>query len=125
MAHFAQVNENNVVTQVIVIPNEQEHRGQEYINEELGILGTWIQGSFNTINGEHLSNGVPLRGNYPAIGYIYDPVVDAFFPPKPFPSWVQDTEKYIWVAPVPEPEQPGWQWDESSLSWKAIVREGE
>jgi hypothetical protein len=125
MAHFAQVDENNIVQRVTVVPNEQEHRALEHLTQDLGLEGNWIQCSYNTILGEHKNGGTPLRGNYPGQGWVYDPVLDAFFQPKPFPSWVKDTEKYIWVAPVPEPEQPGWEWDEESLSWKVIVREEE
>jgi hypothetical protein len=69
MAHFAQIDENNSVLQVIVVPNEQEHRGNEYLNE-LGLTGTWIQTSYNA----------NIRGKYAGPGDIYDAENDEFIP---------------------------------------------
>lgn len=72
MAHFAEINENNIVTRVVVVPNEQEHRGQEFLAEDLGLGGTWIQTSYN-------SN---FRGKYAGIGDIYDEELDIFKTPE-------------------------------------------
>lgn len=71
MAHFAEI-ENNIVTRVLVIPNEQEHRGQDFLANELELGGTWLQTSYNAT----------IRKNYAGIGYSYDSVRDAFIPPK-------------------------------------------
>jgi len=82
MAHFARIDENNIVTEVLVIPDEEQHRGQEYLSDDMGFGGTWIQTSYNTRNGEHLNGGTPIRKNYAGIGYSYDPVLDEFNPPN-------------------------------------------
>jgi hypothetical protein len=83
MAHFSEINENFIVTRVLVIPNEQEHRGQEFLANELGLGGTWIKTSYNTFGGVHNAGGTPLRKNFAGIGFTYDLVRDAFIPPKP------------------------------------------
>lgn len=96
MAHFAQINENNEVTQVIVVSNEDclNQYGQE--SEEIGALfchrllgGTWLQTSYNAT----------LRKNFAGVGYIYDPARDAFIPPQPSPEWALDEETCKWVSP--------------------------
>lgn len=81
MAHFARVNNENIVECVLVVPDDQEIRGEEYLSVDLGLGGRWIQTSYNTLNGEHLHGGTPLRKNYAGIGFIYDPVLDEFNPP--------------------------------------------
>lgn len=73
MAHFAQVDDNNVVTQVLVVPDNQEHRGQDFLANDLGLGGTWVQTSYNA----------RIRKNYAGIGFTYDAGRDAFIPPKP------------------------------------------
>ena len=73
MAHFAELDETNTVIRVLVIPNEEENRGQEYLSEDLGLGGHWIQTSYNN----------KIRYNFAGIGYLYDPIDDAFIPPIP------------------------------------------
>ena len=73
MAHFAEIDENNIVTRVLVVPDEQEHRGQEFLANELGLGGLWIQTSYNA----------RIRKNYAGIGMLFDPTRDAFIAPKP------------------------------------------
>jgi hypothetical protein len=73
MAHFAEVDSNNIVTRVLVVPDEQEHRGQDFLANELGLGGTWVQTSYNA----------RIRKNYAGIGYTYDAGRDAFIAPKP------------------------------------------
>lgn len=99
MAHFAQVSgESNEVVFVIVIHNEQEHRATEFITEDLGLSGNWIQTSYNTRGGIHTAGGIPLRKNFAGIGYTYDPVRDAFIPPKPGgEGWVLDENSCLWI----------------------------
>lgn len=96
MSHFAKINENGIVEQVIVAE-------QDFINT--GILGdpsTWIQTSYNTHGGLH-PEGRPLRKNYAGIGYTYDPVRDAFIPPQPEEgSWVLNEDTCLWES-SPEP----------------------
>lgn len=118
MAHYAFLDANNVVTQVIVGKNE----GEESIDWEV-----WygdFQGqvckrtSYNTQAGVHINGGTPFRKNYAGIGFTYDAERDAFIPPKPFNSWVLDEERCIWQAPKPYPANGTPHiWDEASLDW--------
>lgn len=108
MAHFAKIK-NNVVTQVIVIDNENEENGQEFINS-LGIDGTWIQTSYNG----------NIRKNFAGIGYSYNETLDAFIPPKPYASWLLDEETCTWNAPLEKPANEPCYWDEETLSWIII-----
>lgn len=112
MAHYAKV-ENGIVTQVIVAD-------QEFIDSgALGDPSTWLQTSYNTFGGVHRSGGTPLRKNYAGVGYSYMPDIDAFVPPKPFPSWVLNSETGLWDAPVPRPENNLYViWDEDIRNWK-------
>jgi hypothetical protein len=73
MAHFAEIDENSIVTRVLVVSNEQEHRGQEFLANDLGLGGTWIQTSYNG----------KVRYNYAGVGFTYDPIDDAFIAPAP------------------------------------------
>lgn len=89
MAHFAQIDENGIVTQVLVVPDAQEHRGQDFLANDLGLGGTWVQTSYNA----------RIRKNYAGIGFAYDATRDAFIPPKPecHPDLVTlDEEKCQW-----------------------------
>ena len=88
MAHFAEIDNRNVVIRVIVVPDDQEYRGQEYISQDLRLGGNWVKTSYNTINGIHLNGGVPLRKNYAGVGYVYDPILDEFNPPS-----LEETDK--------------------------------
>jgi hypothetical protein len=97
MAHFARIDKNNIVIQIVVVDNEHEDRGQEFLSEELGLGGTWIQTSYNTFAGEHLLGGIPRRKNYAGIGYTYDSERDAFIPPKPTNDAVLDEETCLWI----------------------------
>ena len=113
MAHFAQVDDNNVVTQVLVVPDEQEHRGQDFLAVDLGLGGRWIQTSYNN----------RIRKQYAGIGYTFDEAADVFVAPQPFPSWSLD-ENHDWQAPKPRPEDGlMYSWNEESLDWEAIVYE--
>ena len=121
MAHFAEVNEHSVVVRVLVVPDEQEHRGQEYLADELGLGGTWLKTSYNTIAGKHRNGGIAYRKNYAGIGFIYDSDLDGFIPPKPYESWILNKDEGQWHSPTPYPNDGNrYDWDESSLSW--IIR---
>lgn len=114
MAHFAQIDDNNIVVQVLVVPDEQQHRGQDYLANDLMLGGRWVQTSYN-------SN---MRGMFAGIGYTYNEELDIFLPPQPFPSWVINTEFGYWEAPIPRPEDtPGNVniWDEDILQWRQEV----
>jgi len=136
MAHFAEIDEETYqVLNVLVVPNEQEHRGQEYLAEDCGLGGIWIQTSSNTRAGVHYNynswepSGQPaFRKNYAKIGGYYDPVADAFHGPKPagFESFVLDPETFTWGPPIPlptelpdglSPENYDYSWDESQVQW--------
>lgn len=124
MAHFARV-ENNIVQEVLVVPDDQEHRGDLYLKLDLGLGGNWIKTSYNTIGGIHLMNGTPLRKNFAGIGYIYDQVWDAFMPPKPFDSWKLNYETFLWEPPTPmPPKRDGylWKWAEGNKEWIEVPR---
>ena len=108
MAHFAKLDENNIVTQVIVAE-------QEYIDT---LSGTWVQTSYNTYGGVHKLGGTPLRKNYAGIGNTYDSVRDAFIPTKPYNSWVLNETTCRWVAPVDRPDDNKYyEWDEDNKKW--------
>lgn len=111
MAHYAQIDQNNIVIQVVVAES------QEWLETRLG--GTWIQTSYNTYAGQHSLGGIPLRKNYAGIGMIYDPILDAFYSPQPYNSWVLNTETCIWEPPKPQPEG-NYYWDEDLLNWVKI-----
>lgn len=108
MAHFAKINADNIVEEVLVVPDEQEHRGEEYLNE-LGIEGTWIQTSYNA----------NIRKRFAGIGYEYLENEDAFRSSSPFPSWVWNSEVWEWEAPTPKPE------DENNYSWNEELQQWE
>ena len=113
MAHFAEVDENDIVVRVLVVGNDQEHRGQEFLADDLGLGGTWVQTSYNG----------NMRKNYAGIGMKFDRVRDAFIPEQPFASWVLDEETCLWNAPTPMPVVEGkmYTWDEAELSWAEIT----
>ena len=112
MAHFAEIDGDNVVTRVLVVPNEQENRGHEYLANDLDLGGTWVQTSYNAT----------IRKNYAGIGYTFDSGRDAFIPPKPFASWVLNEDTCNWDAPVARPEDDKfYTWDEATTSWVEVT----
>ena len=108
MAHFAQIDDSNIVTQVIVVADEFESFGGEWCNSLLG--GTWVQTSYNN----------NIRKQYAGIGFTYDEEADVFIAPQPYPSWSLD-ENHDWQAPSPKPAGDKlYTWDEDNLEWKEI-----
>ena len=115
MAHFARIDENNIVTSVVVVENkdtsdaagiEKEHIGAAHLEKILG--GTWKQTSYNG----------NMRKNYAGIGYTYRADIDAFVPPQPFASWVLNEMTAQWEPPVPYPTDGNlYQWDEATTNW--------
>jgi hypothetical protein len=99
MAHFAQLDEHNKVIQVVVVPDEQEDRGAEYLAVDLRLGGVWLQTSINTAGGQHSAGKTPLRKNYAGIGFTYDSQRDAFIPPQPGPDWKLDEATCLWQDP--------------------------
>jgi hypothetical protein len=123
MAHFAEIDENNIVIRVVVVPDEEEHRGHEFLSQDLGLGGTWLKTSYNTFMGEHSLGGTPHRLNYAAPGGIYDPEADAFYHAQPFPSFILDKTTGVWSSPVPKPddsEEVFYIWNEETISWDAV-----
>lgn len=117
MAHFAQLDEANIVTQIIVVNNDTIENLPFPQSEPIGIA--FCQSLFGpeTIWKQTSYNG-NFRKNYAGIGYTYDETLDAFISPKPFNSWSLNTNTCQWEAPVPMPETGGpYHWDEENLSW--------
>jgi hypothetical protein len=109
MSHFARVNAQGIVEQVIVAE-------QDFI-DTLSDKTSWVQTSYNTRGGQH-PEGRPLRKNYAGIGYSYDYVRDAFIPPKPYASWVLNENTCLWDAPTPYPTDGKiYNWDENNQQW--------
>jgi hypothetical protein len=121
MAHFAQINSDNVVTQVIVVSNadcgggeypESDAVGAAFCTNLLG--GTWKQTSYNN----------NFRKRYAGIGYTFNAELDAFIAPKPYPSWTLNTETADWQAPVARPTEGNWTWNESAQQWDEVTTPG-
>lgn len=121
MANWAEINENNLVTNIIVAPDELDH-GESWIKANLA--GRWVRTSYNTKRGAHLLGKTPFRKNFAQIGFTYDEQRDAFIPPKnpDLQSWVLDERICDWVPPVEYPSDGGnYIWDEVSISWIMIA----
>jgi len=118
LAHFAKLDENNVVTFVTV--GRQEDDGKEAdLCARTGDV--YKQTSYNTHGGVHALGGTPLRKNYAGIGYTYDAGRDAFIPPKPYASWVLNETTCLWDAPVAYPDDgKRYSWDEATTSWVEV-----
>lgn len=122
MAHYAILDENNIVTQVIVGKDESE------IVEGISDWEVYYGGkrtSYNTFGGVHINGGTPFRKNYAGIGYKYDSERDAFIPPQPYLSWILNEESCLWEPPVPMPDNRVryWAWNESETKWDSIIPE--
>ena len=120
MAHYAELNHENIVTKVIPGPDEIEQSGIE----QLYLLQTgniWKRTSYNTIGGKH-PDGKPFRKNYAGIGFKYDSQRDAFIPPQPFLSWTLNEDTCLWDPPVSMPTDGKiYHWDEATTSWVVDV----
>lgn len=124
MAHWAEIDENNIVLRVTVGSNDDADEGYQWLIDNLG--GRWIKTSYNTQGGVHSLGGTPLRKNYAGIGYTYDETRDAFIPPKPegFNSWVVNDDTCQWEAPIPYPtDGKTYSWDEATTSWVEVPAE--
>jgi len=121
MAHFAELDDTNVVQRVIVVGNndlldengnESEQKGIDFCVNLLG--GIWKQTSYNAT----------FRKNYAGAGYLYDPILDAFIQPQPYPSWILNETTCQWESPVPYPtDGKTYYWDETTISWVEISTE--
>lgn len=114
MAHFAQIDKNNIVVQVIVVEQQDIDSGV------YGDPSSWIKTSYNTQGGEH-PLGKPLRKNFAGIGYKYDKILDAFIPPRPHNSWILNQDSCCWEPPVEMPmDGKMYNWDEQTTNWKEV-----
>lgn len=119
MAHFAQLDENSTVLQVIVVNNnelldengqESEAKGVSFCHGLLG--GNWVQTSYNG----------NIRKNYAGVGFTYDSQRDAFISPQPFASWILNETTCRWESPVPYPQDgKKYSWDEQTTSWIEVA----
>ena len=126
MAHYAELDSNNVVKQVIVVSNADTSTAQGEEKESIGIAfcerllgGTWVKTSYNA----------KIRKNYAGIGYTYDKDRDAFIPPKPYASWVLNETTCLWNAPVAMPSDVGqgdppkrYTWNEETVNWVEVTQ---
>jgi len=146
MANYALISNRGIVIQVTYVPDQYaatEADGKNYLHS-LGLVGNWVQTSYNTRANVHYTrtpqmigsdiayikdvpdNKTPFRKNYAQIGYKYDPTRDAFIPPRTsvYPSWVFDEATCTWVPPIPYPEDYRtsiYHWDEANTKWLFIM----
>ena len=120
MAHFAKLDENDIVIEVLVVDDAWLNDGTGVENESQGIAALqqwsgghpyWAQTSYNH----------NIRVRYAGIGYTFDRVRNAFIQPKPYPSWLLNEATTLWVAPVPMPEEGLWHWNEETLNWIEVT----
>jgi hypothetical protein len=107
MAHFAELDDNNIVIRVLVTDNEAPKEGYDWLIENLG--GIWVKTSYNA----------NIRKNFAGIGFTYDSERDAFIAPKPYDSWILDESTCRWEAPTPYPTNGfTYRWNEANLAWE-------
>ena len=115
MAHFAILDENNIVIQVVVGRDEDENAEDE-LTAKLG--QTYKRTSYNTLNGQHLNGKTPFRKHFAGIGYKYDEAKDAFIPPQKYPSWTFNETTWNWECPVAHPgDSSNYRWNEDTQKW--------
>jgi hypothetical protein len=121
MAHYAFLDSNNVVTEVIPGNNEGEG-GIDNWEQQYSDLRNQVckRTSYNTAGNVHSLGGTPYRGNYAGIGYTYREDIDAFVPPQPYPSWILDSN-VVWQPPVPIPtDGQKYSWNEDNQAWEVL-----
>jgi hypothetical protein len=125
MAHYALLNESNIVVNVITGKDKNED-GIHWELEYAKITGLKCkQTSYNTQGNKHSLGEKPFRGNYAGIGWKYDEALDAFIAPQPGASWKLNSETLVWEPPIPEPEPVAgyrWSWFEPNKEWVKIPR---
>ena len=120
MAHFAQLDAQNKVTEVIVVANsvicnpetgsEEEQLGIDFCKSLYGASTKWRQTSYSG----------SFRKQYAGVNFFYDETADVFIAPQPYPSWTLDTQSFDWVPPTPKPDYELCYWDEGTLSWVLV-----
>ena len=122
MAHYAFLNMQNIVTEVIVGKDETD--GPTNWEMHYGNIREQVckRTSYNTRGGVHSEGGTPFRKNYAGIGYTYDFARDAFIPPKPFDSWTLNENSCLWEAPVAMPDDgQQYTWNEETTNWDLVT----
>lgn len=122
MAHYAFLNSENIVVQVIVgkDENDDRHDWENFYGNEMKMVCK--RTSFNTFGNMHKLGGIPFRKNYAGVGYTYDNQRDAFIPPKPHPSWILNEDTCLWDPPVPYPQDgKQYTWNEENLNWQEVA----
>ena len=129
MAHWAEIDENNIVTRVLVGDNNDPagDEGYQWLIDNLG--GTWVKTSYNAIGGKRrdpetneITEEAGFRKNYAGIGYTWDSSRDAFIPPKPFNSWILNEDTCLWDAPIAYPtDGKSYAWNEDTTSWDEVI----
>lgn len=109
MAHFAEIDSNNKVLRVVVVPDKAESYGDVYLSKIMNLGGTWIQTSYNST----------IRKNFAGKGFSYDADLDAFIAPKPYSSWILNEGTCVWEAPIKAPKKDShlYEWNEKSQEW--------
>jgi hypothetical protein len=110
MAHWAEIDENNIVVQVIVTDNDDPNgdEGYQWLLDNLG--GRWVKTSYNN----------NIRKQYAGLDFKYDEINDVFIRPQPFPSWSLNSN-FDWEPPVPRPTEGSWTWNEETLAWEELL----
>jgi hypothetical protein len=120
MAHYAFLDENNIVTEVITGKDDEGTNWEAHYGEFRNQVCK--QTSYNTFGNQHKLGGTPFRGNYAGIGYTYDSQNDVFYAPQPYASWTLNQTTWLWEAPTPYPQDgKAYEWDEATTSWKEIA----
>lgn len=121
--YYAILDNDNIVVDVIQTTEESRNNGMH------GPLTKVIETDPNAVGGRYFNNFPPmfddtkqaLRKNFARVGFKYDPELDAFIPPSPYPSWVLDTEFCVYLPPVPKPDDDGYyEWNEGSQNWSLV-----
>ena len=119
MAHFAKLDENNIVV-FVTVGRDEDNGKEDDLTARTGDV--YKQTSYNTHGGVHSNGGTPFRKNYAGIGYTYDSQRNAFIPPKPFNSWVLNESTCLWDAPVAMPtDNKMYRWDEETTNWIEVT----
>jgi hypothetical protein len=122
MAHYAFLNMQNIVTEVIVGKDETDGPTNWEIHYGNFREQVCKRTSYNTKGGVHANGGTPFRKNYAGIGYTYDETRDAFIPPQPYDSWVLNETSCLWEAPVAYPDDGQmYTWNEELGTWDLVT----
>ena len=126
MGHYALLNKENIVINIITGRDENDivngiSNWEEYYGNKFNL--TCKRTCYNTYGNQHNAGGVPFRKNAAGKDFIYDPINDAFIPPKPFNSWILNTTTFLWDAPIEYPaDGNNYNWNEETQQWDLITK---